>query len=757
MHKTLARRLAIAVILALGIPSLVPVSFANCPLTVLPGNGSTSGNARAPSTRYRFARSTYLITAAEMAASGIQPGVMTGIGWTTSTASGVAGAAPLKVYLELTDDSVNTKSTTWATAISTMTEVHNATTSLPATVGQYDVPFSGGTPFSYVAGKGLYVGFDWGQHTGTLSTTTVIACSNTLTNGLNGAQSTTAAPTTTAASSFRPETRLLGPALPTDVSVDFVIANGAIPLGYVGAQTIQATVFQNGDTDLTNVPVTLNITGTETMTDTQNVSSLLKCGTGGSLVTFTTFSPTLLGSNTLTVSVPADAAPANDTLARQLDVTVNKLSFEHAGTPADGGAGFSAAGAEFVSRFNVISTQLDSATLNFFSATATTYRLVVRADDGTGKPGALLYLDSADRTVLSPGQVTIALPTPIPVNGNFFVGFRQTNVTNASISFNYEFPIRASTFFYNTTPDTAAWTDLSTAGPYFQLNIGVTIGNCLIPLSVDVTPDNANACVGDSVFMATTSTGTEPYTYQWTEDGVDVLGATSDSYTPSKASAGTYAYNARVADAGGCAAVSDPTPTTITWGPGATVSGSATICAGGSTTIQAALTGTGPWNLTWSDGFVQNGVTTSPATRVVSPASTTTYTVTLVGSGTCPSGSSTGSAVVTVDNVVPSETAAGQDFANQLQWTTKQDLVWPANPSATSYALYRGVTADLPNLLTAALDSCTRYQGTAATATGLTETPAAGDADWYLVTGRTVCFEGSAGASRVVNSSGVCP
>lgn len=79
----------------------------------------------------------------------------------------------------------------------------------------------------------------------------------------------------------------------------------------------------------------------------------------------------------------------------------------------------------------------------------------------------------------------------------------------------------------------------------------------------------------------------------------------------------------------------------------ATVSGSASICAGNSTTIQAALTGTAPWNVTWSDAVVQNGVMASPATRSVSPPSTLTYTVTAISDANGP-GTASGSAVVTV-------------------------------------------------------------------------------------------------------------
>jgi hypothetical protein len=83
----------------------------------------------------------------------------------------------------------------------------------------------------------------------------------------------------------------------------------------------------------------------------------------------------------------------------------------------------------------------------------------------------------------------------------------------------------------------------------------------------------------------------------------------------------------------------------------ATVSGAATVCPGQPTPIQAVLTGTGPWNVTWSDSVVQSGVATSPVTRSVSPSSTTTYTVTALTDANCAAqaGDLTGSAVVTVN------------------------------------------------------------------------------------------------------------
>ena len=67
------------------------------------------------------------------------------------------------------------------------------------------------------------------------------------------------------------------------------------------------------------------------------------------------------------------------------------------------------------------------------------------------------------------------------------------------------------------------------------------------------------------------------------------------------------------------------------------------------------MTGTPPWTVGWSDGAVSNNVAASPLTRLVSPSSSTTYTVTSVSDANC-TGTSPGSASVTV-NTPPAVTA----------------------------------------------------------------------------------------------------
>jgi hypothetical protein len=80
-----------------------------------------------------------------------------------------------------------------------------------------------------------------------------------------------------------------------------------------------------------------------------------------------------------------------------------------------------------------------------------------------------------------------------------------------------------------------------------------------------------------------------------------------------------------------------------------------------SAVIQAALTGSAPWTVMWSDGFIQTNLTSSPATRTVSPVATTVYTVTNITDALCTSAGS-GSATVTVTpNAAP--VAGGPKFA----------------------------------------------------------------------------------------------
>ncbi len=116
-------------------------------------------------------------------------------------------------------------------------------------------------------------------------------------------------------------------------------------------------------------------------------------------------------------------------------------------------------------------------------------------------------------------------------------------------------------------------------------------------------------------------------------------------------------YTVTVTNPTGCSNTSDPVVLNAEV-PTATASGTDAICPGGPATIQADLTGTAPWSITWSDGVTQSGLTASPATRVVSPSATTTYTIIAFSDAIC-TGTRAGFASVTVNPAPAATITAG--------------------------------------------------------------------------------------------------
>lgn len=230
--------------------------------TVVVNNGSTSQNGRAPQGASRYSRSVWLVSATEMAAAGFVTGdVVTGIGFNLLTAQNVATSGNFTVYLENTADLTNTKSTTWATAITGMTTVSNANLTIPATVGTFDTTFTGGTAFTYTGGA-IYVAFDHQNAAGTIATTANTAlCNNTLTNGLKGAINATAAPATLTASNFRPETRLGKSATcvrPTNINVTALTATSAT-VNWSAATTVPGVGYEYYFTTSTVAPTAATV------------------------------------------------------------------------------------------------------------------------------------------------------------------------------------------------------------------------------------------------------------------------------------------------------------------------------------------------------------------------------------------------------------------------------------------------------------------------------------------------------------------
>lgn len=130
-------------------------------------------------------------------------------------------------------------------------------------------------------------------------------------------------------------------------------------------------------------------------------------------------------------------------------------------------------------------------------------------------------------------------------------------------------------------------------------------------------------CTGGSVIL-TANSGTG-YTYQWLKNGVAIEQATGTTFTASIS--GDYAV--LIKSNSGCTATAAPVKVTVTSGVTASAGADAEFCAGNSVQLQAS----GGTTYAWAPATGLSA--TNIANPTASPATTTTYTVTVSNANGC--------------------------------------------------------------------------------------------------------------------------
>lgn len=168
---------------------------------------------------------------------------------------------------------------------------------------------------------------------------------------------------------------------------------------------------------------------------------------------------------------------------------------------------------------------------------------------------------------------------------------------------------------------------------------------------------NATICPGTGTNLTFNFAGAAPFSLTYT-DGVTpvtVTGITANPFIVSVTPTVTRTYSiTSVSNACGTGLFTGTAVKTVTPLPTSTLSGSQTVCAAAPANISVTLTGTGPWNLTWTNGTSNNnvnGINTSPYVITVNPTATATYTVTALSDANCTGTTFNGSHVVVVTSV----------------------------------------------------------------------------------------------------------
>lgn len=283
------------------------------------------------------------------------------------------------------------------------------------------------------------------------------------------------------------------PANDAAVAVIYTLGKLATPLSLPHA--VQAVVTNTGSAALTAIPVTLNVTGANTFTDTKNIASL-PVGASAT-VTFANYPSTLnVGRNNVVVSIAADGNTANNQQTYGQDITTNRLTyFDQTGTTV---GPIGATGGVFATKFTVANpTVVSDVALTFAAATGNTaaYQVLLYDVNASGLPGNVLYTSATQNRTAAGGVTTVSVPS-IAVPASFFVALKQTTATSVGIAYQTESPIRGNTFFLSLTSG-ATWIDFLQATPPARvaIEVGTTVPNCAAPTAVSVssiTPTSAS-------------------------------------------------------------------------------------------------------------------------------------------------------------------------------------------------------------------------------------------------------------------------
>ena len=265
-----------------------------------------------------------------------------------------------------------------------------------------------------------------------------------------------------------------------DVAVQSVYTLGTVS-SYASPVVVQAVIRNAGSAVAAGRTATLTVSGATIFTTTMTVPAI-PVGSSAT-ITFPAYPVSATtGTNTVTVTLPADDLASNNTASRSQTLTPDRLTYvDPSITTFTGGFGSNTTANTTVYvkyRTNATSTTVTAVTPIFNGTTTASnnYQVLVLAASPTGTPGAVLYTSPPRVRPLTGGPDVVAVPG-IPVIGDFFVAARQLTTTNFGLAFQAESPLRPATFFIST--DGTTFTDLAAVGTNFQTALGVTLRNPL--------------------------------------------------------------------------------------------------------------------------------------------------------------------------------------------------------------------------------------------------------------------------------------
>jgi hypothetical protein len=260
-----------------------------------------------------------------------------------------------------------------------------------------------------------------------------------------------------------------------DLAVTTIFSLGQVAQAYNSPHLARAVVSNLSLGALTNVPVTLTVTGANPFTSTVTIPSIAP--NTFVLVNFAGYPLTALGTNTLTVTVPADDVATNNSQTFTQAVTASRLAFVDDTQPLNAaGVGIGVAGGVLAARYTLAQAgTISSITPTFVGAgTAnTTYQVQLYDATGTnGTPGTVLYTSPTQTRPTATGSPVITVPNVAIPAGDFFVAIKELD-NNVALAYQTENPLRPVTFYYQVPA--SAWASVNNTTLRTRLALEVSV------------------------------------------------------------------------------------------------------------------------------------------------------------------------------------------------------------------------------------------------------------------------------------------
>ncbi len=508
----------------------------------IPATLGATSTLRAPNgtTSHTTIRAHYMIYASELTSLPVGAQI-TSVGFVYVNGGNIAAGGNIKLYLENSTATSNTKSLNWATAITGMDSVYDGAYSIPISTTPTTSTIVLSDTFTY-AGNGIQVAYDY-LGTAFATTAATYDCNNSVSGDLKMVATTTTTPGTTlnGFSSWRPGL-YIGYVNPftNDMAVDFLVLDqGHHNKVYNGSQTITGTVRNKSQGTLTSIPVSLDITGANPSSSTQTIPSL--AAGASQVVTFNALTTSNAGMQTVKLSVPSDQFTTNDSLVLVQSINCDTISY------ADNSAPYSSAG--FNTGTGILAVKhTGSSTVS--SSVKSIYLELSNDTRNTGNQlqGFLLnsggtIIDSSAAITVTAAQLGTKVSFPLtgnnvitPANPDFYIGIRQSQNTTTGYfpfaSLNPENPPAGRYFGFLPTGGTpgASITTLGTLG----------VGATIIAEGITLTSSASNDSICEGEPLTLTASGATLTSYDFKASGTSVQNSAATSYTGSPATTTTY-------------------------------------------------------------------------------------------------------------------------------------------------------------------------------------------------------------------------